>query len=487
MTIGRGRMGSFGNGARGRWWIAPLVVVALLVGGCADQSTPSAKTASAIRTPTRQPVTPRWTSTWTSYHADQARSGAVPNDNSAPDPAAVLWRASLGGAVYGQPVIADHKVIAATENNRVVALNPGTGAVIWSVTIGAPLTHVDATAGCGDIDPLGITSTPVVDVATNTVFVVGEINDGGGVVHHELEAIDISTGTVTASENVDPPLPGGERATNLLQRPGLALAGGRIYIGYGGNSGDCGHYHGWEVAVNESGPPDLVAFEVASNGEGGAIWEGGGAPAIDSDGNVYVTTGNANPDPPQGGPDPKLYTESLVKLTPDLQVLASFKDKIAGGDEDLATGNPILLPTDEVFATGKTDVGYLLQDSNLAVVASIRGICGSDPDGGPAYDAASNNLFIPCRGGGIQVVHLATHRAGDRLSGANAAPIIIGNTLWATSYLTNRLYEYNATTGALMQSLAIGATLPHFASPSTSFGEVFVGTTTGVVAFADRP
>jgi outer membrane protein assembly factor BamB len=460
------------------------VIAGLLIGGCASDASSGIRPASSIRTPTAHPETGRWTSTWTSYHATQSRTGAVPSDSSAPDPASILWRANLGGAVFGQPVIADHEVIAATENNRVVALNPDTGAVLWSDSLGTPLTNVDATAGCGDIDPLGITSTPVIDTATGTVFVVGEISDGGKVVHHELEAIDIATGSVLESENVDPPLPSGEHAVNLLQRPGLALANGRIYIGFGGNSGDCGHYHGWEVAVNETGSADMESFEVASDGEGGAIWEAGGAPAIDSDGNVFVTTGNANPDPPEGGPDPKQYTESVVKLSPDLQVLASYKDRIAGGDEDLATGNPVLLPNGEVFAVGKTRVGYLLNGSDLSRVASISHVCGSNPDGGAAYDATTNVLFVPCIGGGIQVVHLASNKVGARLRGANGAPILIGDTLWATLYPMGRLYEYNANTGKRMQSLAIGASLPHFASPSTAFGELFVGTNNGVVAFA---
>jgi outer membrane protein assembly factor BamB len=424
---------------------------------------------------------------WTSYHSDQSRSGAVPADLSAPNPAKLLWRANLGGAVYGQPLVADHEVIAATENNRVVAMNPNTGAVIWSVSIGTPLTDVTSIAGCGNIDPLGITSTPVIDTKTGTVFVVGEINDGGGVVHHELVSIDITTGTIIQSENVDPPLPSGERSRWLLQRPGLALANGRVYIGFGGNSGDCGAYHGWEVGVNETGPADMVSFEAASDGQGGAIWEAGGAPAIDANGNVFVTTGNANPDPPLGGPDPKLYTESVVKLSPDLHVLASYKDRVAGGDEDLATGNPVLLPNGLVFAVGKTDVGYLLKQSDLSVVAAIHGICGSNPDGGPAFDVATNTLFVPCSGGGVQMVRLTSHSLGPRLVGANGAPVIIGDTLWATLWPTGRLYEYKASSGALKQRLAIGSGIPHFASPSTAFGEVFVGTTGGVVAFAARP
>jgi polyvinyl alcohol dehydrogenase (cytochrome) len=128
-----------------------------------------------------------------------------------------FWTADLGGVVHGQPVVADGRIFAATENNRVVALNPTTGAVVWSTSLGAPLTDVGAVAGCGDIDPLGITSTPVVDTASGTVYVVGEINAGGGVVHHRLVGVSVATGSITVSDLVDPPLPAGERAVNLLQ------------------------------------------------------------------------------------------------------------------------------------------------------------------------------------------------------------------------------------------------------------------------------
>ncbi len=103
------------------------------------------------------------------------------------------WTVDLSGVVHGQPVVADGRIFAATENNRVVALDPGDGRVQWSVSLGAPLTDVDAVAGCGNIDPLGITSTPVVDTRSHVVYVVGEVkdNDEGGV-HHQLEGLDTS-------------------------------------------------------------------------------------------------------------------------------------------------------------------------------------------------------------------------------------------------------------------------------------------------------
>lgn len=385
--------------------------------------------------------------------------------------------------MFGQPLIADDRIIAATEKNRVVALDPRNGHQLWSVSLGTPLTDVDAVAGCGNIDPLGVTSTPVIDSATGTVYVVGEISDGNGSVHHQLTGLNISTGAVVLSDDVDPPLPDGEKAVNLLQRASLALANGRVYVSFGGNSGDCGSYHGWVVGVEKTGAAKLISFEVAADGEGGAIWESGGAPAIDGNGNLYVTTGNANPDPPQGGPDPKQYTESVVKLTPDLKPVASFKDRIAGGDEDLATGNPVLLPDGTLFAVGKTDVGFILSQRGLTQMATIPDVCGSDPDGGPAYDRATNRLFVPCRSGGIQQINLSTRTLGPILQGANGAPILVGTRLWATDYDNGKIAEFDAATGKTLQSLDVGSDLPHFASPSAGLGLLLVGTEDGVAAF----
>jgi outer membrane protein assembly factor BamB len=418
-------------------------------------------------------------SSWLGYHADQARTGAV--DATSPGPVAHAWTASLGGAVRGQPVVSGGRVVAATETDRVVALDPGTGRVLWSTSIGTPLRDVARVAGCGNVDPLGSTSTPVVDPATGTVWVVGEVTDGGRV-HHRLAGLDLATGAVRASADVDPPLRAGQRPEHLLQRASLALGNGRVYVPYGGNAGDCGSYSGWVVGADTADPGRQVSFEVAPDGEGGAIWMGGGAPALDAAGNVYVTTGNANPFP-DSAPDPVRYGESVVKLSPDLRPLAAFKDRTAGGDEDLSTGNPVLLPDGTVFAVGKTDTAFLLRAEDLTQVGAVGGVCGSDPDGGPAYDAARQRVVVPCRGGGLQVVDLARRALGPTLAGADSAPVLVGDTLWAVDAGDDVLAAFDAATGRREQSVDVGADVPVFTSPTVALGLVLVATAEGVTAF----
>jgi hypothetical protein len=257
---------------------------------------------------------------------------------------------------------------------------------------------------------------------------------------------------------------------------------GTVYIGYGGNFGDCGHYHGWLVAADVTGHRGLHSFEVVPGGEGGAIWMSGGAPAIDAVGNVYVSTGNANPWP-ASAPDPQRYAESVVKLSHDLHVLASFKDDEASGDADLSTGDPVLLPHGQVFVVGKTVIGFFLRQRDLHLVADVSGVCGSDPDGGPAYDPATQRLFIPCRGGGIQVVDALRHRLGPILPGADSAPVAIGSRVWALDNTRNTLTAYNARTLKPEQTAPVGTDVPVFASPSSAAGVLLIGTTRGVTAF----
>jgi outer membrane protein assembly factor BamB len=383
--------------------------------------------------------------------------------------------------------VADGRVVVATEADDLYGLDTRTGSVDWKVNLGTPLRDVAGRAGCGDIDPLGITSTPVIDPATGVVYVVGEVATGGGrAVRHELAAVDIRTGRLLATRNVDPPLPSGEDPVHLLQRAALALANGRVYIGYGGQFGDCGRYHGWLVAAPAGLDPAsrseaLGTFDVTPQSSGGAIWGGGSGPAIGSDGSVYVTTGNPN----SGGPDP--WAEAAVKLGPTLgpAPLAYFDDQAATGDLDLSSGGPVLLPDGRLFAVGKAEVGYILRQSDLGLTATVpQRVCGSDPDGGDAYDAAQSTLYVPCRGGGLEEIDVATASTGWQAGSVNSTPILVGGRLWALSYPAGRLQELDPGTGRILYSTSVGRSVANFAAPSAAAGLLLVPTASGVVALA---
>lgn len=423
--------------------------------------------------------------TWPTYHATPDRLGADTSELSL-SPSTQAWRATLDGAVYGQPVVANGLIYVATENNTVYALSAHDGSVVWEHNVGTPLHGVGAAAGCGDIDPLGITSTPVIDPLSGTLYVVAEIASGSGqgaVVHHQLIGLNPSTGAVGVSTSAEPPigsaLPAGQSTVWLQQRGALAVANGRVYVTYGGLAGDCGIYHGWVVGVDENAARPSVSYDVTPNGQGGAIWGPSGA-AIDGGGNIYVATGN--PNNPQNPPVDD--SESAVKLDPSLNRLAAYRDTLATNDADLATNGITVLPGGLVFAVGKTDVGYLLASSNLAPVAAIAGVCGGDPDGGNAYDASTNTLYVPCRNGTIQPVNLTTHAVKPAIGGVNGPPILVNGDLWAVSYPGSSLFDIAPATGTKVQTLSTGSPVTTFASPSAADGLVLIGTSTGVTAFA---
>lgn len=389
--------------------------------------------------------------------------------------ASLAWRVKVRGAVYAQPVIVGSRVFIVTEDDDVYALSLHSGAVLWHANIGAPLTAVGKHAGCGDIDPLGITSTPVADKTNGTLYVVGEISNGAARprVRRELVGFDMKTGAVLRTADADP-TGGGDSQINLQQRAGLVLDDGRVDVAFGGLYGDCGYYHGWVVGVSTTPGVANIEFDITAGGSGGAIWQGGAPPSIDAKGDLYVVTGNQNSQGTAG------YYESVVKLSPRLVPEASFRDPAARGDEDFGTGTPLLLPNGTLFAVGKSDIGYLLKRSDLKLVARIPGVCGSNPDGRIAFDPTTDAAYVPCRGGGVQQVNLRNKRLGWRSGSVNSSPILAGGSLWALSYPGGTLQGLNPISGHVESSIEVGR-VATFATPAEAGGLLLVGTVTGEV------
>jgi outer membrane protein assembly factor BamB len=426
-------------------------------------------------------ITPAATASWTTYQDGSSHLGDSPTGQLS-TPLHRDWTDHLdGSALYGQPLLYGGRVFVATEDDDVFALDASNGRTLWETRLGSPLLNVAAQAGCGDVDPLGVTSTPVIDTATGTLYVLGELSSNGRTpVHHELFGVDLQDGEITSSVDADPPLASPQDSVHLLQRAALALGNGRVYVGFGGQYGDCGSYHGWVVSIPVAGG-SKTAFDVTPNGTGGAVWDGGSGPAIGHDGDVFVTTGNPN----SSAPAP--WAESVVKLPSALSPvpLAYFRDRAATGDMDLSTGGPILLPDGDVFAVGKTDIGYLLRQADLSQVAPISGrVCSSDPDGGGAWDPVTDSVYVPCRAGGIQQVDLSTMRTGWRSGSANSTVVRAGAGLWSLRYPTGTLEELDPSSGAVLYKLDVGQRVANFASPTVIDGLVVVPTASGVVAFS---
>ena len=208
------------------------------------------------------------------------------------------WTAQLDGAVYGQPLVIGHEVIAATENDSVYALNRSTGQTIWRANVGTPVPQ-SALNGCGDIFPLGITGTPAYDAATGLVYAVAEVTG----YQHVLVAVDAATGAVKLRRDLDRPTAANQPAYNQ-QRPALAIDDGRVYAAFGGLFGDCGAYQGSVVSAPLTGDGPLTRWLTPTSREG-AVW-GPGGPVVGPNGDLWISIGNGAVSPaPSPGARPR--------------------------------------------------------------------------------------------------------------------------------------------------------------------------------------
>lgn len=171
------------------------------------------------------------------------------------------------------------------------ALDASTGAVVWRRSVGQPVPR--RALPCGNIDPLGITGTPIIDPASRTLFVDAMTTPNGGMTKaHLIAALSLDDGSMRARWPVDVSrIRAGSlpfTAATQNQRGALALLNGVVYVPDSGHFGDCGDYHGWVVGVPIADPASAKAWRTRA--KGGGIWAPGG---IASDGkSIYVATGN---------------------------------------------------------------------------------------------------------------------------------------------------------------------------------------------------
>jgi PQQ-like domain len=415
-------------------------------------------------------------SSWPVYHGNAQRTG---NDTSEPQllPAHQAWKRPLDAAVYAQPLVFNGRVFTATENNTVYALDAHDGAVLWSRHVGPAMRNVQSQVGCGNVDPLGILSTPVIDTVRHTIYVVATIQDSVNHIHHQLVGLDTLTGAPKVSANADPGGP--QNPLFIQQRAGLALGNGRVYIGYGGYAGDCGPYHGWLVSLDMAGH-GKVAFNVTPTSGLGAIWAPGGA-SIDTHGNVYVATGN--PDPDNNGN----FGESVLRFDSSAAMhrTGAFKT-FPGGDNDISSVAPSILPNNVLFQIGKQQTGYLVDTNTMSQLRALHMCNGVEAFGTNAFDGS--RLFVPCSNH-IQEVNIdVAHRTMSLgwvgpATGAAGSPILAAGSLWSIDRASGTLYVVNPANGAVRATISVGP-VAHFAAPSAALGLVLVPTLSGVTAIA---
>ncbi len=436
----------------------------LLLSAC--NTTVQTKTTSSTPIPTSVHTTQN--DNWTMYHNDNARTGYLVN---APDPQKLtsIWNIKLDGAVYAEPLVVDHHVLVATEGNTLYSLDDQTGQVQWKTNVGQPVAL--ATLPCGNIDPLGITGTPIYDPATKLIFAVAEVTGPA----HILVGIDVQSGQIKVKRSVDLP---GMAPKVFQQRAALALSQNTVYVAYGGLYGDCGPYRGTVVGSRTDGRGDLLSFQVPTPREGG-IWAPPG-PVIDKNNKLYVSVGNGAAI--SGTWD---HSDSVLRLSPTLQLEDGFapqqwqRDNAA--DADLGSMGPVLLSNDFIFAAGKSGRGYILHANALGGVGGQV----TDQDVCNAYGGSAttgSQIFIPCTDG-LLLVTIGTDasinpgwKASSDISGS---PIIGGHTVYSIGAGT--LYAFNSENGTVRATISIGNT-SRFATPTLSGNHIFVGTMTGIVA-----
>lgn len=449
-----------------------LCFLLILLAGCAaDQADehPVKITPITLSPGTTDTPTPVDSADWTTYHRDNTRAGFVAN---APDPGQLTraWSMQLDGAVYAEPLVVGNRVIVATEGDTLYALNRNNGRTLWHTNVGKPVPQ--SSLPCGNIDPLGITGTPVYDPATGLVFAVAEIQGPA----HILVGVDVNTGQLRVRRLVDIP---GMDARAHQQRAALALSHNMVYIAYGGLDGDCSDYIGTVVASRTDGTGPLLSYRVPTTREAG-IWATSG-PAVDDAGNIYVAVGNGAAT--GGNWD---HSDSVLRLSPTLKLEDGFAPEQWGqenaSDADLGSTGPILLPGGLIFADGKSGNGYILHADSLGGIggqAQVAPVCHSY--GG--FAASGLQVFVPCENGLMQVTigqDTTIHLGWQAPSHIAGSPIIGGNTVYSVD-TDGTLYALNIANGSVRASVSVGSAT-RFATPTLSGSQLFVGTYAGIVA-----
>jgi hypothetical protein len=349
------------------------------------------------------------------WRNDAARSGINSKELALAPAAAIpasfgkLFSCPLDGQAYAQPLYvanlvisgAMHNVIfAATENDTVYAFDADASPCnqLWKTTSLVPAggQPVQSQAlGTSDVAPfIGITGTPVIDLASSTLYVVAAMqatNALNPAYSKILYALDLATGNIKRSVGI----PTGEAqlagfaAGVENQRAALLLDNGVVYVAFGsyrmtGSDQGLGEYpHGWLLAYDAATLQLLAAFNVSPNSAYGGIWQSGGGPSADANHNVYVVTG----DGPLGTNQPApVYGNSFLRMNPG--VALSVADYFSPCNEstlatnDFGASAPLLLP----------DIAGSLSAPHLAVSASKDGsiyVLNRDSLGGYNSNCAS--------------------------------------------------------------------------------------------------
>jgi outer membrane protein assembly factor BamB len=442
------------------------------------------------------------------------------------------FNAPLQGPTHAQPLFwaaagprGRDLVVAATAQNQVHAFDASSGAVVWQRSLGPPVRR--SSLPCGNIDPVGITGTPVIDAASRTLlFDAMTTPDGGLTTKHLIYGLSIDDGATRPGWPVDVGAAvrvGSQAFESGLQnqRGALALLGGTLYVPYGGHFGDCGSYRGWVVGVPLSSPSRPIAW--TTRAVGGGVWAPGGV-AVDGQ-SIYVATGNTfNASGWSDG-------EAIIRLPPDLAFSRQPADFFApvdwptldATDSDLGGSGPVLLevpgttPSRLVVALGKNGDAYLIDRANMGGVSA--GLARRRVSGDPIITAAASystnrGTYVVLKGGGIDC---PAGQSGDLTAirieatapptitvawcanqNGGGSPIVTTTdgrseaVVWSIGAQgDNRLYAFDGDTGQVLlgdgsADNVMSPRIRRYQTPIAAKGRIFVATDTRLYAFTSR-
>jgi hypothetical protein len=506
------------------------------------------------------------TSAVLTQHNDNARTGQNTNEtvltlaNVNPSMFGRLFTYNVDGNVYAQPLVVPdvsipgqgvHAVLyVVTEHDSVYAFDAESfQAPLWQTTFINPAAEITTVPSVetaqGNIYPeVGITSTPVIDLSTATIYIEARTKEVTGALTnyvHRLHALDITTGLERTNFNSPvlitvsnypgtgtPGYPDNDGAGHVLWNPlreqsrtGLLLQNGVVSFGYA-SPGDHPPYHGWVLSYDAHTLVQRGAFNTTPNGADGGVWQSGAGLAADPIGNFYLETGNGTFDPANAN-----YGDSVLKLSTsnglDLADYFTPYDQayLDAQDLDLGSGGVVVLPDSAgslahphlLVAASKTGTIYLLDRDHLGhfnsngdtqIVQSLTNAVG-----GLWCTPAYFNGTLYYMGVNDRPKAFSVSNANIQTSPAGQAmfPLINGGTpsisangakdaiLWAIQTDNSNggiaiLHAYDASNlshelynSSVLQTRDAPGPEVHFAVPTVVNGHVYVGTAQSVAVY----
>jgi outer membrane protein assembly factor BamB len=372
------------------------------------------------------------------YHNDAARSGHFVVPGLTWNKARALrpdtgFAARVAGHLYAQPLVwragSNTMLLTASEDDVVQAFDAKTGSELWRRAVGTPVPR--SSLPCGNISPLGITGTPVIDPASEAIYLGAMVQEANGP-RHRVFGLALKDGAVLPGFPID--VADALRATGKTflpsvqnQRAALTIVDGTLFVAYSGHFGDCGDYRGWVVGVPLREPGKIVSW--ATRARGGGIWAPGGIASVGRE--LFFATGNTFAARSFGD------GEAVIRLAPDLRRSDDKRDFFAPSDwralderdADLGGSNPLPLDVPRaggtqalVLALGKDRKAYLLDRANLGGIGGQLAeatVAQSAIITAPAVYPASDGLFV--------ALHASGARCPNRADGLTVLQIKAGS------------------------------------------------------------